>query len=233
MPCNCADLSRTHEHITRHTGGDPTAAQHVSLNSLIDLGAACFFNVQEPRAIAVRVMDPAFLNNSGAAASASNAPPLDGEGITSDADEEVLITIAFSDFVRLRGVSIVGPGDSQSPAAVKLFANRGGDVSGFDSVRRLVPDQSMGLANGAAATDLLYLVDPHKFGNVSTLALLIDANYGADETRLLRLEFFGESTGQPVAKQLASNVVYDSGRNPADYREYVEDAKGRAQQLGM
>ena len=41
--------------------------------------------------------------------------------LSSDADEQLLITVEFTESVKLHGISIVAPGGDSAPATVKLF----------------------------------------------------------------------------------------------------------------
>eukprot|EP00744_Colponema_vietnamica_P021957 GILI01031476.1.p1 GENE.GILI01031476.1~~GILI01031476.1.p1 ORF type:complete len:233 (+),score=29.39 GILI01031476.1:55-753(+) len=230
MPCNCRHLGSTHEHIVRSSSGAPaTAAQHVSLNEYIAMDKVTFYNIQQNRSDALRVIDPKAIALATQESTSMASPSSHGHclPIVSDADEEALIWIHFTDFVRIKGINIVGPGDSQSPASVKLYSNRIG-ITGFEAVRRLEPDQRLQLANGPEVSELLYLVDQHKFSSVQNIALFFDSNYGADETGIVRIEFFGETTGQQVDKQLATTLVFESRANPADHPELAEKSQNAA-----
>merc|ERR1719152_229602 len=62
--------------------------------------------------------------------------------VESDADEQLLITIAFSTKVKLQSILIAGP-EGRAPAKVKLFANR--QNLGFDDVEDMRADDELEL----------------------------------------------------------------------------------------
>ena len=179
-----------------------------SLNGIIDLHKVQFWNVQQQRDEAIRVVDPDEIAKAGGDAS----PP-----IVTDADEEMLILVNFSTFVKLRGICVSGTGDAHGPSVVKLFSNRV-QITGFESVSRLTPDEKVDLVQTSAEDEIIFQLNPVKFMNVSNIVLLMDKNFGnVDETMVQRIEFFGEDTGKVVDRPLATNVVYELRGNPADH----------------
>jgi hypothetical protein len=164
--------------------------------------------VSQHRDEAIRVVDPAEIAKEGA-----DAPP----PIVSDADEEILMIVNFSTFVKLRGISVSGTGDAHGPSVVKLFSNRV-QITGFESVSRLTPDEKVDLVQTSAEDEIIFQLNPVKFMNVSNVVLLLDKNFGnVDDTMIRRIEFFGEDTGKVVDRPLATNVVYELRGNPADH----------------
>ncbi len=214
MPCNCRHGVGPHDHLgessLRSSGLGPV---DVPLNNFIDLQKVQVWNCKQSAHEAAAIVDP---NTRG-----------DGGGdffVESDADQELLMHIPLTEFVRLRGVCIRGPVScSSSPAHVKLYANCR-DVSGFDSIRRARSDQELLLAANISSDDeIIYRLDGLRFSNVSTLVLFFDENFGAETTQVMRIELIGMSTRQPVNRPLATNVVYESMANPADHRAAADD----------
>lgn len=206
MPCNCRN--NTSSAMCYHNADWSLLGRYI--NSSIDLPKLQTWNIQQSHEEVATILDP---NTK------EDPTPAD-----SDADEEILMTVQFGSFVRIKGISITGPGDSASPARVLLFSNRT-DITGFDAARRHKHDVELMLPNSARGEELIHKLDPVKFPNVSTMTLLFDQNWGNDETQLVRIEFFGEDSGNLVNRRLATNVVYESRANPADHPAVDEDQK--------
>lgn len=210
MSCRCRHAHGAHEHIVRNAEFRRVDRVHsgISLNGLIDMHKLQFWNVLQQRDEAIRVVDPAEIAKVGSEA----APP-----IVSDADEEILMLVNFSTFVKLRGICVSGPGDAHGPSVVKLFSNRV-QITGFESVNRLTPDEKVDLVQTSSEDEIIFQLNPVKFMNVSNVVLFFDKNFGdLDETMIQRIEFFGEDTGKVVDRPLATNVVYELRGNPADH----------------
>jgi hypothetical protein len=140
-------------------------------------------------------------------------PPL----LESDADEQLLLHIPFREFLRIRGISIIGAGGPESPSQVKLYAGRT-DVTGFDSIARAQPTDTILLADTAADDDIVYTVNAVRFLNCGSVTIFFDRNFGGvDETKVKRIVFYGESTKQPTAPAIATNVVYELRGLPSDH----------------
>jgi hypothetical protein len=144
--------------------------------------------------------------------------------VASDADPEILLHIPFHEVLRIRGILILGTNDSFAASSVKLFVNAM-DISGFDSVERLTPEESLILANSSMEDAVVYRINPAKFQSVASVTMLFPDSFGEEETHLCRIEFYGESTSQPVNRPVATNVVYESLGNPADHK-VLEDGRG-------
>lgn len=144
--------------------------------------------------------------------------------ISSDADPEILLNIPFHEVLKIRGILVLGTNDAHAPSALKVYVNAR-DVDGFDSVERLTPDENIMLANTSMEDAIVYRINPLKFQAASSATLLFPASFGEDTTHLCRIEFYGESTMQPVHRQLATNVVYESMANPADHK-VIEEGRG-------
>lgn len=109
--------------------------------------------------------------------------------LQSDADEQLLLTIAFKDTVNLTGVSFVAPLDDSAPRTVKLFAN-GLNLS-FDNCEDMTPTQEFELTPADLAADTQTKLYAVKFQRVNTLTVFVEDSNGADQTILSGLKFFG------------------------------------------
>ncbi|XRB24436.1 PITH domain-containing protein [Pseudoscourfieldia marina] len=108
----------------------------------------------------------------------------------SDADEQLLLNIPFSQVVKLHSIAVAGsPDDSGAfaPKTIHLYVNR--PSMGFSDCESTKPTQTIELASADETTvDLAYV----KFQNVHTLSVFIADNQGDEEvTKLSKLSIFG------------------------------------------
>jgi hypothetical protein len=124
-----------------------------------------------------------------------------GGVLTSDCDEQLLVTVTFKQPVKLHSVQLSGPG-AAAPSEVLLFVNR--SSMGFDDAESEPPSQTLALsardvADGGTAVPLAYV----KFQNVNTLTVFIHANQGGgDKTTLHKLCFLGTPLATTNMKDL-------------------------------
>ena len=107
--------------------------------------------------------------------------PRDQEGIVveSDADEQLLITIAFQGKVKIHSLSITSGAGAQAPKEVMLFT---GQVRNFDDTDATA-DQSLDLESEQLGQRLeLRFV---KFQQVETLTIFIKSNQDDEDTTIL------------------------------------------------
>ncbi|CUI15187.1 Hypothetical protein, putative [Bodo saltans] len=213
MPCNCRRGAGPHDHVADGVfARDGAFGVGQLLNGHINGLALQAWNMQPSVQVVYSSLFSPHVGEDG--------PPF----VASDADPEVLLFVPFHEVVKIRGLLISGTNDAFAPGAVKLFVNAQ-DVNGFESVQRLLPEETVVLAQTSAEDAIVYRINPAKFQNVASMTLMVPESFGEDETHLCRIEFYGESTGQPVHRPLATNVVYESMANPADHK-IVDEARG-------
>lgn len=107
----------------------------------------------------------------------------------SDADEQLLINVAFSSKVKLQSIVISGPGE-RAPKNIKLFANRAN--LGFDDVESMNAEQELEFTPETLGQRVeLKLV---KFQNVEKLTIFVASNQGDEESSALaELRLWGTS----------------------------------------
>ena len=113
--------------------------------------------------------------------------------VESDADEQLLISIAFKAKVKVHSMAIKAPADGRAPKSLKLFVNKPSmDCSDGES---MVADQEIELSAEQLGERLeLKFV---KFQNVDRLTLFIHANQGAeDSTALSGIKLWGAGLAQ-------------------------------------
>ena len=111
--------------------------------------------------------------------------------LSSDADEQLLITVEFTESVKLHGISIVAPGGDSAPATVKLFNNPGGEMD-FSNAESDKPTQQLELELEDCTSDSFNNLQFVKFQNTYKLVIFIEDNAGADSTELTNIELFGK-----------------------------------------
>lgn len=115
-------------------------------------------------------------------------------GCKSDTDEQLIIHVAFRDFVKLHSIKFTeyngGAEPENHPTIVKVFANR--NNIGFEDVDDIIEDQELELD----AEDLRESSDPTrlkfvKFQRVKSITLFFEDNAGGEISALGGLKLFG------------------------------------------
>lgn len=110
--------------------------------------------------------------------------------LLSDTDEQLIIYVTFSQFIRLQGIQINGPKDS-GPKTVKLFINQT-STPDFDSCEAGEAVQTLELTEDDLKEDAITQLNFVKFQNVNTITLFIKDNQSStDQTRIDKLKFYG------------------------------------------
>ena len=138
--------------------------------------------------------------------------------LESDADEQLIIKIPFTGSVKLKCFSLgSGPG-GHGPLKVKAFINR--DDIDFDNVNAIPPVQEWELPPDNPV-DAYHMFKVAKFGQVRTLTLFVDTNYGNDTTQITYLNFRGIFTHIHTGPVEA---VYELKPLPDDLRNKIDDS---------
>jgi hypothetical protein len=113
-------------------------------------------------------------------------PPSAGALLESDADEQLLLNIVFTQSVKLHSIEIVAPNDGRRPNAVKLFANvRIADFSDADTVPATQEAVLAWTPLDATRSKAVLLTKFVKFQDVKKFALFIESNVGGEDTTAL------------------------------------------------
>ncbi|EPY24476.1 hypothetical protein STCU_07161 [Strigomonas culicis] len=207
MPCNCGRNVGLHNHLGDVGMREGGFGIGTPLNNCVDLAFIQLWNSKNTPNEAERIFSPKTPDNN--------------DPISSDGDPELLILVPLSAVCRIKGVSILGPVSSAAPSKVKIFANPV-EVSGFDSIRRLIPQEEIELSQLGGDDRIVYKLNPVKFLNVSRLVFFFEHSFDEEETEVLRIDLFGENSGKPTHDQVATNLVYEGRPNPADHQEVEE-----------
>lgn len=115
-------------------------------------------------------------------------------GCKSDADEQLILHIGFSEFVKVHSLKLVefnrGAEPELNPTLVKIYVNR--ENMGFEDCDDVDPTQTLHLS----AADLKENADAIllkfvKFQRVKSITLFVEDNAGGDVSALGMLEIFG------------------------------------------
>nr|AVD96635.1 thioredoxin-like protein 1 [Hippocampus abdominalis] len=115
----------------------------------------------------------------------------DSSYLESDCDEQLLITIAFNQPVKLFSMKLQSSDFAQAPKVVKIFINLPRSM-GFDDAERNEATQTLELAEEDYKDDGIIPLRYVKFQNVQSVTLFIKSNHGDEETTKINyLTFIG------------------------------------------
>jgi PITH domain len=118
-------------------------------------------------------------------------------GCKSDADEQLLVHIAFKEFVKIKSIKFVefngGLDPESNPSKVHLFVNR--ENMGFEDCDDVDPTQTLHLTSedlkeGAEPIALRYVL----YQRVTSLTIFVEDNQGGEVTALGGIKLYGRPT---------------------------------------
>eukprot|EP00124_Ichthyophonus_hoferi_P004412 Ihof_evm2s481 gene=Ihof_evmTU2s481 len=117
----------------------------------------------------------------------------DSSYLESDCDEQLIISIPFSQPVKIHSMRIVAPNDGTAPKDIKIFINQANPPS-FDEAESLPCVQSFCLTPDDVKGTLLPFMFV-RFQNVQSITLFVGSNQGScDTTKIKYLELIGSPT---------------------------------------
>eukprot|EP01062_Namystynia_karyoxenos_P018645 TRINITY_DN16959_c0_g1_i1.p1 TRINITY_DN16959_c0_g1~~TRINITY_DN16959_c0_g1_i1.p1 ORF type:complete len:235 (+),score=64.48 TRINITY_DN16959_c0_g1_i1:81-785(+) len=177
------------------------ALQGGGLNGLIDFKRVRCLNVADPEMLCRMLQKPWEERRSEAVCAAS------------DADEEMIIYVPFTEVVKVRAICVVGgtraEEEADAPSTVRLFANR--DDLDFENAAGITPDQQLDLQKGQYG-DMEHQLRQSKFSSVRELTLHVDKNFGADVTRVSFIHFRGAGSKISTEKKVVTTVYETTGQ---------------------
>ncbi|KAH0627842.1 hypothetical protein JD844_008338 [Phrynosoma platyrhinos] len=115
----------------------------------------------------------------------------DSTYLESDCDEQLLITVAFNQPVKLYSMKFQGPDNGQGPKYVKMFINLPRSMD-FEEAERSEPTQALELTPEDIKEDSIIQLRYVKFQNVNSVTLFVQSNQGDEETtRIAYFTFIG------------------------------------------
>lgn len=169
------------KHCTASSGGGEVGAGYCDLNSCIDFPRSECLNESDEHGFR-----EAFKKEAGY--------------LESDCDEQLLMTIAFTQPIRLHSLQLFGPQDGRAPKTVKLFINQ--TAIDFASAERSNCVQELKLTKDDVAEDALIPLKYVKFQNVVSLTVFVKDNQGGEETSVIKyLGFIGQTREKSDMKE--------------------------------
>lgn len=111
--------------------------------------------------------------------------------LESDCDEQLMLTIAFNQPVKVHSMKIRAPSDGTGPKTIKLFANQPNQVD-FDGGERMEAVQKFVLQPEDVTGEKLIPLRFVKFQNVTNLVMFVVDNQGGDDvTRMEYIKLYG------------------------------------------
>jgi len=104
--------------------------------------------------------------------------------LESDCDEQLLVSIAFNQVVKLHSLKIQGPDDGRGPKTVKLFTNLTKTMD-FDTAESSEALYTLELSPDDITEDVIVPLKFVKFQNVLSLTLFFQNNQGGTETTVV------------------------------------------------
>lgn len=179
------------------------------LNDIIDMSTLECLNQDNEHPVTNAVRNSFFESAEGA----ETEPVLQSDP---DVDHQLLMKLSFQLPVKLQAITLRGNIDDETaPQLVKLFL---GSMSiGFQEAEDQEAVQSLELTASHVDAGDPYLLRMTKFQNVTTLQLFFHSNFGADVTRIEKLEFWGSvvetvdmRAWKPVTKAVANPYFKDA-----------------------
>ena len=161
--------------------------------------------------------------------------------VTSEDGGDLLFHLPMHEYIALKAIGIMGLGQGLCPDRARLYANRT-DVRGFDTLRRILVDEEVFIAQTDVAEDVVYVLNkPLVFNSCKALTILLtkegagaggrggggggaaanvveeqDSDASRMKSSVGRILLFGESSGRIVNPKMVGVVVYELRPNPAD-----------------
>lgn len=111
--------------------------------------------------------------------------------LESDCDEQLIVSLAFNQAVRIHSLRFRSPTDGRGPKTIRLFINRSSTMD-FDEAARLEPTQTLILTPTDLAENKPIPLRFVKFQNITNLTLFIQDNQGGtDTTAIAHLDVIG------------------------------------------
>ncbi|XP_076035012.1 PITH domain-containing protein GA19395 [Oratosquilla oratoria] len=140
--------------------------------------------------------------------------------VESDADEELLFNIPFTDNIKLKGIVVIGGENGFHPSKMRVFKNRPHmtfDDTGVKAEQEfeLHPDPSGTLEYGTKIVT---------FSSVTHLTLHFPSNFGEDTTKIYYIGFRGEYT--KAHRHGVTICQYETSPQFMDHKDKVMDSVG-------
>jgi hypothetical protein len=130
-------------------------------------------------------------------------------GCKSDADEQLILHIAFQEFVKIKTIKFVafneGSDPDSNPSTVKVYVNR--NNLGFEDIDDVDPTQTFNLTAEDFREDSNPLATKFvKFQRVQSITFFVEDNNGAETSALGSLKLMGRPVASTNMNDFKSNL---------------------------
>ena len=133
--------------------------------------------------------------------------------LQSDADEQLLIHVPFTEAVCIKSICFIGGEDGSAPRNVKLWTNKEAHDIDFETAEESTGDQEITQLHHDLEGECYYFCRRDKFNTVSSVTIFVGENYGADQTRINFIGFKGEFG---KGKRRAVEAIYEVSGSALD-----------------
>lgn len=105
--------------------------------------------------------------------------------LESDCDEQLILTIAFTQAVKMHSIKINAPDDGHGPKVIKMFVNQPSSID-FDQAEGMEGIQKIELTPEDIKGEKVIPLRFVKFQNVSNVVIFVANNQGDEETTVLK-----------------------------------------------
>ncbi|KAH7320908.1 PITH domain-containing protein [Stachybotrys elegans] len=144
--------------------------------------------------------------------------------VQSDADEQLIITVPFTEQVKLHSILLRTSQQASAPRTLRVYINKAG--LDFSSIEDAAPVQTLELSQTSEVQEIP--IKRRLFGNVQQLTLFFEDNYGDDSSCISYLGFRGEWMRLGRAP---TNILYEAAPNPGDHK--IKGTSGFANNFGI
>eukprot|EP01147_Barroeca_monosierra_P007250 gene7250-7658_t len=137
--------------------------------------------------------------------------------VESDADEQLIIYIPFTDDVKLKSICVMGEPGPKHPSQMAAFINR--DDIDFDNVDSITPTQSWDMIEDELG-ELEYETRITKFQGLRCITLFFSANFGGETTKIFYIGLTGES--KKVNRRTVISIAEVAAR-PEDHKTSIRE----------
>ncbi|KAK4087418.1 hypothetical protein Purlil1_8266 [Purpureocillium lilacinum] len=134
--------------------------------------------------------------------------------LESDADEQLLMTVPFTEQIKLHSILLRTSPSASAPRTLHLFINRA-DLD-FSSAEELEPVQKLELSQTLDVQEIP--VKRALFGKVQRLGLFFVDNFGDGDEDVSRVSYVGFKGEWTRLGRAPTNILYEAAPQPGDHK---------------
>ncbi|GJN74114.1 hypothetical protein PLIIFM63780_008192 [Purpureocillium lilacinum] len=134
--------------------------------------------------------------------------------LESDADEQLLMTVPFTEQIKLHSILLRTSPSASAPRTLHLYINRA-DLD-FSSAEELEPVQKLELSQTSDVQEIP--VKRALFGKVQRLGLFFVDNFGDGDEDVSRVSYVGFKGEWTRLGRAPTNILYEAAPQPGDHK---------------